>query len=87
MKLRNKSGIILSFSWIIIFLFRGGTTLSDGWFFLLSVDKSFIQNEEIVYSQSQLWKMHNGTLCIFGIIVFLYFLIIHILDGVELKKK
>ena len=66
---------------------KGGFALKDGWKFLFEVDKSFIGDDSLYLTKSEIWHMHTGVITIFAVIAFSTLLVIHIIAFIKLKKE
>ena len=73
--------------WVLLFYVRGSDSLGDGWNFIFGIDKSYIRDTEIIYSKADLWIMHNGTICLIGIIFFSILLFREFFKGMRKKRE
>ena len=77
----------MSLAWIILLYLRGGDTIKDAWYVLFTVDKSYIQDDTILYTKTQIWQIHNGLWTLMGLTIFSVFFIIHLIGLIRINRK
>ena len=77
----------MSLMWIILTYLKGGDTIKDAWYVLFAVDKSYIGDQTLLYTKTEIWHIHNGLWALLGLTVFTIFFIIHLIALIRITKK